>query len=77
MYDDSDYDLVFLHTRTGKLFVADSFEKHFKSLEFTATKTACKNSSLLRIKLRDTESYITEIVQGLVDNLNLPIGGFV
>ncbi|SMF45665.1 hypothetical protein SAMN02745866_02973 [Alteromonadaceae bacterium Bs31] len=41
------------------------------------TKAACKAESNERIKLRDTESYITEVVQRLVDELGLDVQDFV
>ncbi|MCP4976846.1 MAG: hypothetical protein GY931_11850, partial [Maribacter sp.] len=43
----------------------------------TDTQLACERSQLTSIKLRDTESYITEIVGGLVTKLNMPLGDFV
>jgi hypothetical protein len=46
-------------------------------LSTSATQSACNSSSAIRIKLRDTESYITEVIQRLIDEKGLAAGDFI
>ncbi len=55
----------------------NNFYKYNMAKSPPATKKTCDKTSKQRITLRDTESYVREIIQGLADKLGLTIGDFV
>ncbi|WP_157465929.1 hypothetical protein [Colwellia sp. TT2012] len=57
-------------------YIKNYYKDNLK-LSPSATQSACNSSSGNRIKLRDTESYISEVVQRLVNEKGLAAGDFI